>query len=112
MIPECFGIIIIVIVLVIDLLRRRRISYALSTVPLIILPVVHLLALFFGSHTKLNADLTIIISDIAAAFITVALLAIRQMKFVSTKNRMLYLIGCTVYTVIVAVLLILFTINR
>ena len=107
MIPECFGIIIIVGLLTIDLLRRGRKAYAISTLPLLIVPVLHLSAYFVGTHTRLNDNLTVIISDIAALLITVFFLFVRMRSYKSRKNKVLYFVGCSVYSALVALRVII-----
>ena len=115
MIPECLGIIIIILLLVIDFLRRGKRRYAISTLPLLILPVVHVTAVFLADRTPLafNLDalhLTMIIADAAAALLTILFLFLRKKYILSGKNKLLYFFGCSGYTLIVATILILISI--
>ena len=113
MIPECLGILIIVVLLIIDFLRRGKKRYALSTLPLLILPAVHILTSLIFEFTNNDAakPLTFVIADTAAALLTVVFLFFREKTILSKRNRMLYFFGCSGYTLIVAAILILVSIH-
>lgn len=111
---ECFVIIFIVVLLMIDLLRRHLKNYALCCLPLVILPLFHILADFtvgrFISGDIASARV-ILITDLAATLATILFLFFLQSNIKEKRHQALYF-SCTAgYSLLLATILILISIT-
>lgn len=114
---ECFTIMLIVAMLVLDFVRRGRKEYALCTAPLLILPFTHLAAdllsiyLLYKIASPDALRYVVVSADVAAALFTALLLFLCKKFLTHKKSRVYYTVCCIGYTFIVAAILILFTLS-
>ncbi len=111
MVIECISIIIVLMGLVLAFLRAHRKKYAFAVIPLMILPALHLLSYptsvylhkFFGAaELSVQHSVTVI-----ALVISCLALGMMSRTFSSRRNRAVFIGICGIYTVILALILIL-----
>ncbi len=111
---ECFVILLIILLLVIDLLRRHRKNYALCCLPLTLVPFFHIVA-DFSAGKFIAGDIAsarlILITDLAATLATVLLLYFLQNQISGQKRRNLFFSFSSGYSVLLATILILFSVT-
>ncbi len=110
MIVECIAIIFIILCIVIVFLRAKRTSYALAVLPLLIVPVLHILAIYcsrtFSLLFSLDRNLVMIGIDALGLIAACLLLGLASGNISSKKSRFYYLILTGAFLVILSWVLI------
>ncbi len=111
MVIECICIILIIFLLIFAFLRSHRKKYAISMIPLVILPAMHLIAYpisYYLSRTfGIMEGKTQNVITIIALIISCIALGIMSGFFNVKKNRIAYITICGIYTLVLALILIL-----
>lgn len=113
---ECFAILIIIGLLSLDFIRRGRKEYALCSAPLLISPLVHLLTNFtshyFTGASEATIETTLVIADSLAFIVTVVLLILCSRILKSKKSKIYYIVCCSLYSALLTVILVMYTLSR
>ncbi len=111
MVIECISIILIIFLLIFAFLRARRKKYAISMIPLMILPGLHLISYPISYYLHRTFDIaekqTQNVITVIALIISCIALGIMSSSFNIKKNRIAYIVICGIYTLILALILIL-----
>ena len=111
MVTECAAILAVTLCMVVVLVRSGNSDYAVSILPVMVIPAVHLAAgLILG---KLNVRIGMMPPQMLVSFVDIAALAIVSLcvfalsvKVKSKRNRKVYLILCSGYNIILTCALI------
>lgn len=111
MVTECWAIIIVILAMCYIFLRARKPKYSIAILPLILVPLSHLIGTgilyWFGDHITLDHSLVGIGIDVTGLVITCVLLGFAVQAIKSKKQRNALLICCTGFTLILAWVLLL-----
>ena len=111
LVTECWAIVIVILAMCYIFLRARKSEYSIGLLPLILVPISHLLGNgilhWFGDHITLDHSLVGIGIDITGLVITCILLGFAVQTIKSKKQRNALLICCTGFTLILAWVLLL-----
>lgn len=110
MLVECVSIILVILMVAFIFLRARRKDYAITTLPLLVLPLMHILSLVLAEHLSgmfsLNAQEITVAIDATALVISCTVLGFFSSRIPSRKARNAYLVICGVFVVILTWVLI------
>lgn len=101
MFVEAVSMLMIFSVMIFIFLRAKKKNYAISIVPLLILPFVHTVMELFGSHMSINVRA---VADVVALAVAVALMGCFSNFFMKGKSKFLYLLICGGFTTIVCII--------
>lgn len=111
MVTECWAIVIVILAMCYIFLRARKPEYSIGILPLILVPLSHLLGTgilyWFGDHITLDHSLVGIGIDVTGLVITCVLLGFAVQAIKSRKQRNALLVCCTGFTLILAWVLLL-----
>lgn len=109
MITECFSIVLILLALMIIFLRARKPKHALITLPLLIVPLFHIVIVIFSPNlvSLLNIQKTnlIIIFNTSILIISCILLGAFSNFLMTKKAKLTYLISCGMFLFLLSWLL-------
>lgn len=105
MITESVSIIAITVCIILVFLRAKRAGYAISVIPLLLVPSMHLLVtgVLFATrsvHYPLPGVVMLAFADIAALAVSCALVVLLSSRIKSKKNKQLYVLLTIGYNVI------------
>ncbi len=105
MLRESAAILILSLLIFFIMVRSRHVGYAVAVTPLLVLPGAHLVllgCLYFAKDTILGVRTAAISGfvDMLAVVVTVVLIAVISRRVESSKNRKIYLLAFTAYTVL------------
>ncbi len=111
MVTECAAIIAIIICIAFIFMRSGHGDYALSVLPLIIVPFVQIIAPFaaniiVGFGLARYIAMTVSVIDIGALALTCVLIIITSVKIKSKKNKTLYIVLMCGYSVVLTCALV------
>ena len=110
MLVECTAIFCLIFVVVIMYIRSHRKDYALATVPLLVLPLINILA--YLSSGKLSALLPMdkftvyAVLNIVAVIVSSCLVGVMSVKFKRRSTRIAYIIMSLIFNILLAAILI------
>ncbi len=110
MLVECISIVMIIFLMAVVFLRAHRKDYAVTTLPLLILPLLHIFSLWVAEPiSKLfplePAGVTVAI-DATALIISCTALGVFSNRITAKRPRRIYLILCGVFVTILTWVLI------
>lgn len=115
MLVECISIVVIILMIVFVFLRAGRKDYALTSLPLLVLPLMHTLSLLVSSSLigvfSLDAGGITVAIDATALVISCMFLGLLSHRINSTKARGIYLLICGAFVVVLTWVLIANTIG-
>ncbi len=107
---ECFVIVILIVVMSLLMLRRERKEYALSILPLVILPAVHLLSPYLlgwaEAYTRLDRQGVLVFADAVALVVSCLLIGALAVKIEHKRARNTLVIICGLFLVVLSFILI------
>ena len=110
MIVECIAIIFGIVCMVFVFLRAKKTSYALSIIPLMIVPALHIIAMYcsklFANMFDLDRNLVMIAIDVLGLIASCLLLGLASGNFSSKKSRASYLLVTGAFLVILSWVLV------
>ena len=110
MIIECIAIIVVVLVLCAIFLRRGKQQHAFAALPLIIVPLVHIIANLTAEYLEFW---TLSVDEINAMFTAISLViscvafGVLSNIFEEKRSRKIYIITCGLYSLILTAILII-----
>ena len=115
MLVECVSIILIVLVMAFMFLRAKRKEYAIVTLPLLVLPLMHIVSLLVAEPLNgifsLDASGITVAIDATALVISCMFLGFFSHRISSKKARNVYMLICGVFVVVLTWVLIANTIG-
>lgn len=116
MLVECISIIMVILMVAFIFLRSHRKDYAITTLPLLVLPMMHILSLALSRHLtgmfSLNAQGIMVALDATALVISCTVLGFFSNRIPVRKARNAYLVICGVFVVILTWVLIADTLAK
>ena len=111
MIVECCAIILIILVMAVIISREgRKSGWIVGILPLVIVPMGHIIGVFLGSHISKMFGVTVITAriavDLAALVSTCLIIGGVSLQIKRRRKRYAYLITCGLYSVLLACVLI------
>lgn len=111
MIFECCAIILIIVVMAVTISREgRKSGWIAGILPLIIVPLGHIIGLFIGAHIAKMFSITVITAhiavDLAALVATCLIIGGISLQIKRRRKRYAYLITCGLYSVLLTCVLI------
>lgn len=107
MLVESIAILMILLVMIFIFLRGHRRIYAVSTVPLLVVPFVHALVYIFADISKLHFSQDILTAvDAFGLAVAVALLGMFCTRCKTRKAKYAYLFLCGGFTTILSIIFI------
>ena len=111
---ECGVITALLIVIMVVFIRKKRIPWAIATIPLMLVPFTEfvldlLLWQLFGLHVSVFARLIALIIAIAVSCVWVGM---SSMSFKSKKVRVSYIVVCNIFDVLLGIILIHYIIDE
>ena len=105
MIVECFAMILVILLIAYGNFRSRKREYGIATLPLVILPLIHIVAMICGEmfaspFPSIEADYVIVLFDGIGTMVSGMLYGMLSRGLGSKISRRLYLIISSVFTVI------------
>ena len=104
MLVECISIIMVILMVAFIFLRAHRRDYAVTTLPLLVLPLMHILSLVLATRMSgilsLNAQGITVAIDATALVISCTVLGFFSNRISSRKARNAYLVVCGTFVVI------------
>jgi len=111
MIVECCAIILIIVVMAVIVSREgRKSGWIVGILPLIIVPLGHIIGVFLDSHIANIFGLTAVTAhiavDLAALVITCLIIGGISLQIKRRRKRYAYLVTCGLYSVLLTCVLI------
>lgn len=110
MLVECVCIILLILLMAFVFLRAHRKEYALTTLPLVILPLMHLLSFTVAHHIAkimpLDTNGVTVAFDATALVISCTILGVLSNKITAKRAKIAYLVVCGTFVVLLTWVLI------
>jgi hypothetical protein len=116
MIVECLSIVAILLAIIIIFVRTGKTKYAITTLPLILVPLLHILFVIvapdLSNALSFDKKFLIVALDITNLIISCILLGALSHKITTKRTRITYLISCGAFLVILSWVLSLNTLLK
>lgn len=110
MLVECISIVMIILLMAVVFLRAHRKDYAVTTLPLLILPLLHIFSLWAAKPISrifpLEPAGVMVAIDATALIISCTALGFFSHRITAKKPRMVYLLFCGIFVTILTWVLI------
>lgn len=115
MLVECVAIVLVILLMAFSFLRAKRKDYAFTTLPLLVLPLMHIFSMLLAKPLhgmfSLDAGGIIVAIDATALVASCIILGAVSHRISSKKARSVYLTICGIFVVVLTWVLIANTIG-